>query len=341
MNKTDQMSKGNDELDLHSIVEFIYSGWKTIVLMAVIGGIVGVCTAFILPEKFRASATIVGGRVSESDIEAIALLVERMRAPTFYSSNTLANCEDEVGANATLSMVRMFDLNIPRDSSYVNITAKMKSRDAAISCLMSVLEDVRSNQKNLFDTLKSSLNRELQQLESELTKNELIRSEELQTYQGQLEEAQNDLVQVESFLQQFRLDQISKNNLAVNDDKFSASSLLVSIVTQKQSEASRLKDVILTLGARIRAKAGSPQTEQAISDLKSKTFKLREQLQSPLTREAIFATSIYSQENKVEPRRSIIAVGGIVLGCFAAILLLLLSRLLAEIRTKQAQSKII
>lgn len=333
MNRTGHKSTRSDELDLFEIAEFIYAGWKTILFLAVAGGIFGLCVAILLPEKFAASAKIDGGKVIEKTIEPIAILADKMRTPSFYSTNTVTACLDDAVADEAQSVVRMLAPTVPRDSDFVNITAKMKSKDAARGCLIAVLDDVRSNQKVMFEAIRSSSIRELDQLESELHKNELLRSEEMSIDQSQLEEAQRELAKVESFLQEFQLS--SNKDFDVKDEKFSASTLLVSVVSMKRDQAFALKDRILTTESRIQLKIGSPSTEKAIADLKSKINLLRVQLESPITREAVFAVPIYNPEERVEPRRTFIVAGGIICGCFAGMLMLFLRRFFSEFKMRR------
>ena len=71
----------DDEISLLDIYEFLKDGWLTIAATTVLGGAIGVGTAFVLPEKFLASATIQPTRVLGNDVESIAVLAEKMRSP--------------------------------------------------------------------------------------------------------------------------------------------------------------------------------------------------------------------------------------------------------------------
>lgn len=316
----DQTTATNGEIDLYEIADFIVSGWKTIALTTTIGTILGVGVSLMLPVKYQASVAIEGGTVATKDVEPVAVLADRMRSPSFYSTETLVKCQDGADQNPAQSVVQMLGLNVPRDSTFVNISAKLKTRDAARICLEAVLDDVRTNQKNLFNAIKSSSDKELEHLKFELVRNEQLKAEEIKLYQSQLDATQSELAKVREFLQNF---QLQKESIDVKDEKFSASSLLVSIISEKEAEALDLNDKIMEIESRIRLKSGHPDTEKNISDLKLRISLLQEQMRAPITREAQFAVPVYSLERRAEPRRSIVTVGGLIAGGFFGILLLL------------------
>lgn len=71
----------DDEISLLDIYEFFKEGWRTVAAATVLIGATGLGTAFALPEKFLASASIQPARVLGSDVEGINVLAEKMRSP--------------------------------------------------------------------------------------------------------------------------------------------------------------------------------------------------------------------------------------------------------------------
>jgi hypothetical protein len=322
----EQTTSSDDDVDLLRLVRFLVSHWKVIVVSAVLGGIAGLAWASTLPEKFQASVSIAGGKVAGSDIEPIAVLSERMQSPTFYSSETLKACLDGPSSDPASSVLSMLKPSILRSSTLVSASAKMKSRKAAQDCLISLLNDVRSSQKSLFDMLTLTHKKELDQLQAELSHYQSVKAEEL-AYLGETLLTTRDMLSgAERAVQAL---QINKADLDIDNDKFPATSLVFTTLLEKEKEVGQLRDKIAQLESQLRSKSGQSQTEKAIAELRSKIILLEQQSAFPITQDANFATPVFSPSGKVEPRKAMITASGLVVGGFFGLLFVLLQ---AQIR---------
>jgi hypothetical protein len=124
-----------------------------------LGGGVGIGTAFLWPEKYEASALIQpgrmpidepGGREARSgEIETPAVLAEKMRSPTYYSDKTLESCKMMGYRDPARELVAMLSPKVGRQSAFVSVNFRAADTQAATTCLEAVLSDVKNNQQEI------------------------------------------------------------------------------------------------------------------------------------------------------------------------------------------------
>jgi LPS O-antigen subunit length determinant protein (WzzB/FepE family) len=273
----------DDEISLLDIYEFLKDGWLTIAATTVLGGAIGVGTAFVLPEKFLASATIQPTRVLGNDVESIAVLAEKMRSPTYYSQQSFTACDVADSTNPAQTLATALNPNVARNSAFVSVSFKSTNINTSIACLNAVLADVKQNQNESAERqialATATINKEKEQLKI-----------------------------AEDFVSS-----VSQKTLTFNfkDTQFSASQLLFVMLQSKQNEITNLKSSI-------------QRTELLLSE--------------PQTKSASFTTPIYSPSQKVEPKRSLIAVISVLAGGFIGLMLLVLRRAVKHIKQSSIKS---
>jgi LPS O-antigen subunit length determinant protein (WzzB/FepE family) len=273
----------DDEISLLDIYEFLKDGWLTIAATTVLGGAIGVGTAFVLPEKFLASATIQPTRVLGNDVESIAVLAEKMRSPTYYSQQSFTACDVADSTNPAQTLATALNPNVARNSAFVSVSFKSTNINTSIACLNAVLADVKQNQNESAERqialATATINKEKEQLKI-----------------------------AEDFVSS-----VSQKTLTFNfkDTQFSASQLLFGMLQSKLNEITNLKSSI-------------QRTELLLSE--------------PQTKSASFTTPIYSPSQKVEPKRSSIAVISVLAGGFIGLMLLVLRRAVKHIKQSSIKS---
>jgi LPS O-antigen subunit length determinant protein (WzzB/FepE family) len=273
----------DDEISLLDIYEFLKDGWLTIAATTVLGGAIGVGTAFVLPEKFLASATIQPTRVLGNDVENIAVLAEKMRSPTYYSQQSFTACDVADSTNPAQTLATALNPNVARNSAFVSVSFKSTNINTSIACLNAVLADVKQNQNESAERqialATATINKEKEQLKI-----------------------------AEDFVSS-----VSQKTLTFDfkDTQFSASQLLFGMLQSKQNEITNLKSSI-------------QRTELLLSE--------------PQTKSASFTTPIYSPSQKVEPKRSLIAVISVLAGGFIGLMLLVLRRAVKHIKQSSIKS---
>ena len=208
----------DDEFSILDIYEFLKDGWKTITATTVLGGAIGVGAAFVLPEKFLASASIQPARVLGEDIEKMNEMNEKMRSPSYYSQQTFTACDLVDSDNPGDTLVKALNPNVARNSSYVSVSFKSTNIKLAVACLNAVLDDIKLNQNYI---AKPKTTRALTSLKNDIENLKLAETS---------------------------VATLSKKAMTFDtkDARFSASQLMFALLQSKQSEISNLKERIQT-----------------------------------------------------------------------------------------------
>ena len=113
-----------DELSLADLISFLQEGWKTIATITTVSTGLGLGVAFLLPEKFAASALLEPAKVMGNPIEPPAMLAEKMRSPTYYSPATLQVCGYAEEKNPAQEFVNDLQPRVARQSAFVSVSIK-------------------------------------------------------------------------------------------------------------------------------------------------------------------------------------------------------------------------
>ncbi len=221
----------NDEISLLEIVDFFKDSWKKILLGGVVGGTLGAGYALIAPSIYQATANIQVAKVANADVEAPATLVEKMKMPTYYSSNTFIECKVENSAEPGKAIANGLNPTLAKNAPIITIKYKEKSAEDAKKCLESVLADVRKNQDEIATPI-------------------------LQTKKNQLANLKQKLEAAEQILKALPS---KKPNFDFSDPKFSASALLLATTLSKENEVRDLRTQINDLEVAL----AEPQTKSA------------------------------------------------------------------------------
>lgn len=303
---TEKPEIDNDEISLIDIYEFFRDGWKTLVLFSVLGVSAGLVIAFVLPEKFQASALIEPASMAKKErndaiakvsVEPAAVLAEKMKVPTYYGAATIEACGLQKLVNPAQALVNGLKPSVPRNSTYVSVTFKAESPAVAATCLESVLKDVVENQARLAKPLINNFEVELANAEQELQSNITERDQQRIKNREKLSVAKSKLAAAESFVEKFSKDSLT---FKFGDQQFSATALLLSTLIGKQNE---IKDLEIQINAlELEVAANMTDKDQAVRRMTNTVSELKNALLPPNTKPATFAAPIYSPNTKVEPK---------------------------------------
>jgi LPS O-antigen subunit length determinant protein (WzzB/FepE family) len=205
-----------DEISLKDIIDFLAESWKTIVLVGVVGGLLGLGYGLIAPAKYQATANIQVAKVAGTDVEAPALLVEKLKMPMYYSQKTYVACNVMDKLEPGEVIAKILKPTLAKTAPIITISYREESREDAQKCLESVLDDVSSNQSLLAKPIFESKTNQLLNLKLKL-------------------ESAENIVKI-----------LPKNNAGFDfsDSKFSASTLLLATTLSKESEIKDLRTEI-------------------------------------------------------------------------------------------------
>lgn len=165
----EQQMDADDAISLADVLQFLSEAWKTVAGTAVLSTLLGLGAAFVLPEKFEASALVEPAKVMGKYIETSNVLAEKMRSPTYYSTATLDTCAYSGKRGARQAFVKDLKPQVGRQSTFVSISIRAASTELARQCVTAVVEDVKRDQSELVSqqvaAAKERLKREQEKLE--------------------------------------------------------------------------------------------------------------------------------------------------------------------------------
>ena len=322
-----EKSKVNqDKNSLLATYEFFSNGWKTLVGFSVIGLSAGIIAAFVLPEKYEASALIkpatVGSRVADRvPVETSAILSEKMRAPSYYSPQTIEACGLSGNIRASKTLAERLRPTVVRGSTFVAVSYYSRSPEDAAKCLQFVLSDVVQNQAQLARPIIDNLEVALRNADLELQATIAERDLQLVTNARNLEVAKLKLADAKEFL-----DQISKNHapFKIDDGQFSESARLFSTMLEKQNEIRELNRNINLLEFEIPANAMVVQ--QRVRSLTNQVTELKNALSPAATSPASFAAPIYAPGVRSSPQLGLLVASGLIGGFGLGVIVLVFAR---------------
>ena len=223
--------KVEDNLSLTELADFFKKYWKGIAIGGLIGGLLGIAVATFIPPKYQATAIIQVGKVANVDIESPSVLVEKIKFPMYYSSNTYDECNVADLIEPGSFLAKHLNPVVAKNAPIITISYTEKDITRAKKCLESVLGDIRVNQSEISKPI-------------------------LDSKRNQLDNLRQKLASAEDVIKSLAS---NKRNFDFSDSKFSASTLLLATTLNKENEIKDLRtqinDMEITLA--------EPQTKEA------------------------------------------------------------------------------
>lgn len=224
-------SEDEEGISLIDVLHFIQNGWRAIGSAGAFGLLIGCAYAFLAPQKFQGEILIQGASVANQPVEPPTVLIEKLKQPTFYSENSVVQCELQETPTAKSTLSKSLKPVLIKTAPVVSMSYLADSAQTAKACLESVLGDIANDQQKLAAPL-------------------------IKTREDQLASTKTKLDLAEKVLEQFGG---KKLNFDIPDQKFSSSTLLYSIILSKQNEITDLRKSIETQTIEL----SPPQTQAA------------------------------------------------------------------------------
>jgi hypothetical protein len=157
--------------------------------------------------------------VANTPVEAPAVLLEKMKLPTYFSVGTLNACNMTDSTNPGADLSKELKPLVNKNAPFITTSFRAPSTDEAKTCLQAVLADVRSQQKILAEPI-------IKQKQSHLSN---------------LKERLSTAEQVAKYLSS------QKQDFQFKDDKFSANALILATRLTKDTEIKDLRNQIVDL----------------------------------------------------------------------------------------------
>jgi uncharacterized protein involved in exopolysaccharide biosynthesis len=220
-----------DEISLKDIIDFLVESWKVIAFGGIIGGLLATGYAFTRSPIYQATANIQVARVAGSDIEAAGTLVEKLKMPMFYSTESYSACNIMDSITPGAMIADNIKPVLSKTAPIISFSYKADSPINAQKCLESILNDIRVSQNLLAKPIIESKKNQLTNLKQKLETAERV----IKTLPNQ------------------------SSMFDFSDAKFSASTLLLVTTLSKKNEVGDLRTQINDLEISLL----EPQTREA------------------------------------------------------------------------------
>jgi uncharacterized protein involved in exopolysaccharide biosynthesis len=224
------MEHVEDEISLLDIIQFFIENKLSIAISTFACGALGLGYGLITPPQYEASMSIQMATVANTPVEAPAVLLEKMKLPTYFSVGTLKACDLMEAANPGSDLSKQLKPLVNKNAPFITATFRASSTDEAKTCLQAVLADIRSQQKILAEPI----------------------IEQKQSHLSNLKERLSTAEQVAKFLS------AQKQDFQFKDDKFSANALILATRLTKDTEIKDLRNQIVDLELAL----SEPQTRE-------------------------------------------------------------------------------
>lgn len=224
-------SMDSDEIRVADILAFFAETWRTIALGALMAGLLGLAYAYLAPPKYKASVVVQLGKVANADVEAPALVLEKVLVPSFFTPATLAVCGVDSATEGLDSMAKIITPTLSKTSALLALSVLRPSVQEAQNCLEAVLRDIQRAQNKVAQDMVQQKRTILANLRHKADAAEQV----LRLYPENLK--------------QYKL----------ADERFSGSVFLHAMLMTKQAELSELRSQISNLELALM----EPQTSEA------------------------------------------------------------------------------
>jgi len=143
------MEHSEDEISLLDIIQFFIDNKLHIAISTFACGALGLAYGLITPPKYEASMSLQMAVVANTPVEAPAVLLEKMKLPTYFSVETLNACKMTDSTNPGAELSKQLKPLVNKNAPFITTSFRAPSTDEAKTCLQAVLADVRSQQKIL------------------------------------------------------------------------------------------------------------------------------------------------------------------------------------------------
>ena len=158
----------DDEISLIDIILFLQASFSNVVKSLVVCLFAGGIYYFYIPKKYEAFATIEMARVAGEPVETPALLLEKMKLPSYFSPATLQACGTDGLLGSQAKFVDKIKPSINKSAPMVSFVTQAPSTQEAKACLNAVIVDVSRNQDAIAYPFLEQKKQKLQQLSEQL-----------------------------------------------------------------------------------------------------------------------------------------------------------------------------
>lgn len=117
--KEEKLPSEDDEISLIEVLLFLKASGGNIVKSTLVCLLVGGTYYFSVPKMYEASAAIEMTKVAGEPVEAVAVLLEKMKLPLYFSNATLQACGLDGGGSTQVNFVKKIKTSINKTTQMV------------------------------------------------------------------------------------------------------------------------------------------------------------------------------------------------------------------------------
>lgn len=168
MNESSNRIEGTAEIRLSDVAGFLAKAWKSMLVGALLGGLLAAAYIGAVPRKYTATASIAmavvprggpGGSYSAEAVETPRVLAARMRSAPAHHSQVAGSCG---GQGASVAF------NPGPEKDMLSLTVRAPGSDVAKGCVDAIFHLIRSEQAAQSKPLMGRVNRNLQDLQARM-----------------------------------------------------------------------------------------------------------------------------------------------------------------------------
>lgn len=139
----------SEEISINDVFLFLKEGKKIICTMIFLGMLGAIIYLLLIKPTFTATANIQMASVSGKAIEEPDALAEKIKIPSYFSSESIAECKSGPGFWSPESFSKELKIVLYRKAPILGISFGAKDPAAAQACVTAVFKNVQSNQQTL------------------------------------------------------------------------------------------------------------------------------------------------------------------------------------------------
>lgn len=143
----------SEEINLNNVFLFLKEGRKVICTAIILGLLGSVIYLLFVKPTFTATANIQMATVSGKAIEEPDALAEKIKIPSYFSPEAIAECKSETGNWSPESFSKEIKVVLYRKAPILGLSFGAREPAAAQACVNAIYKNVQSNQQALIQPI--------------------------------------------------------------------------------------------------------------------------------------------------------------------------------------------
>lgn len=150
------------EISLLDIIQFFKVNIKRIFFFVIMGGILGSLYGGFAEPKYEGSVLISLAKVAGVSVINSKVILTELDTNTYFSKETFLACNSGSDKNIDYKMSDIVTASLTKSEDLIRLTMRHSNKETIHACLENIINDIKTNQKNivnpLIDLKKSVLN---------------------------------------------------------------------------------------------------------------------------------------------------------------------------------------